>query len=214
MRPDLRAYRLAVAVSLLLLPSCLLVRHSLKTGGEQQLAKTPPPPAKSGPHVIIFALDGAVPQQLMEAIHSGKAPNIARLLGKDEGGGLFEHAYAAPNALSVLPSSTIADWASVFTGKPPAQHGAAGDEWFDRETATFYAPVPVSLTDIADNTKTVADDLVGSQLKAPTLYELLGKSHERIDAIHPSGRYLLHNGASLGVRRSSQASGQRHAKGS
>ncbi len=158
---------------MLLLPSCLLVAHSLKTGGEQQLVKVPPPPVESGPHVIIFALDGTVPDKLMEAIHSGHAPHIASLLGKDEGHGLFGHAYAAPDALSVLPSSTIADWSSIFTGKTPAQDGVTGDEWFDRERATFYAPVPISVTDITDNTKTVADDLIGKELKTPTLYELL-----------------------------------------
>jgi Type I phosphodiesterase / nucleotide pyrophosphatase len=181
---------LALTASLLLVQSCLLVTHSIKTGGEQQLVKVAPPPAESGPHVIIFALDGAVPEQLMQAIHSGHAPNIARLLGKDEGHGLFEHAYAAPNALSVLPSSTIADWSSIFTGKAPAQDGVTGDEWFDRETARFYAPVHVSLTDIADNTKTVADDLVGKELKAPTLYELLGRrSYVSMLSVHRGATY-------------------------
>jgi Type I phosphodiesterase / nucleotide pyrophosphatase len=164
---------IAVAAGLLLFSACLLITHSIKTGGEQKLAKAAPPPRRHGPHVIIFALDGAVPDRLMEAIHSGDAPNVARLLGKDEGDGLFEHAYAAPNALSVLPSSTIADWSSIFTGKTPAQDGVTGDEWFDRESATFLAPVPVSVTNITDDTKTVADDLVGKELKTPTLYELL-----------------------------------------
>src|SRR5262249_6141254 len=161
MKPQCLFRSLAITASFLLFASCLLVTHSIKTGGVQQLAKAAPRPVESGPHVIIFALDGAVPDQLMQAIHSGQSPNIARLLGKDEGNGLFEHAYGAPNALSVLPSSTIADWSSIFTGKTPAQDGVTGDEWFDRETSTFYAPVPVSLTDITDNTKTVADDLVG-----------------------------------------------------
>ena len=60
--------------------------------------------------MIIFALDGAVPAGLMDSINSLEMPNITGLLGKDLGRGLFEHGYAAPHALSVLPSSTIADW--------------------------------------------------------------------------------------------------------
>ena len=123
--------------------------------------------------MIIFALDGAVPAGMMEDLKNLQMPHVKELLGNDQGDGLFEHAYAAPEALSVLPSSTIADWASIFTGSVPAWDGIPGDEWFDRETATFFAPVPVSMTDIADNTKLVTDDLIGNELKVPTLYERL-----------------------------------------
>src|SRR5208283_6012675 len=89
--------------------SCALVTKTVETGGERQF-KPVPPPAPTGVHILIFAMDGAVPSQLMEAVHSIHAPYITALLGKDEGNGVFEHAYAAPHALSVLPSSTIADW--------------------------------------------------------------------------------------------------------
>ena len=145
---------------------------------------------KGGPRVIIFALDGAGPDQLMEAIRSGRAPHIAALLGKERGSGLFEHAYAAPRALSILPSSTIAAWSATFTGRPPAWNGVPGDEWFVRETATFYAPVPVSVLDTLDVTKVVNDNLLGKSLKVPTLYELLGRRS------HVSLLYV-HNGATL-----------------
>lgn len=70
---------------------------------------------------------------------------MAAVLGGGKGAGLFEYAYAAPHALSILPSDTIAGWAAVFTGRPPAWNGVAGDEWFKRETATFHDPVPVFL---------------------------------------------------------------------
>src|SRR5713226_3570304 len=133
-----RLYMAVVAGALLFQWSCALVLETLKTGGERQLEPVAPTTAGRGPRVIIFAFDGAGPDQLMQAIHSGNAPHIAALLGKDKGNGLFEHGYAAPHALSVLPSSTIADWAAIFTGRPPAQNGLAGDEWFVRETATFY----------------------------------------------------------------------------
>ena len=164
-----------IAALMLLESSCALVTQSLETGGEQQL-KPVPPPSPAATHVLIFAMDGATPAQFMEAVHSGQAPNIATLVGKDEGNGVFEHAYAAPHALSVLPSSTIADWASIFTGSTPADDGIPGDEWFERETMQFYAPVPVSVPETADNAKVVTDDLVGRQLKVPTLFEDLHRS--------------------------------------
>jgi len=160
-------------LALMLISSCTLVTETLKTGGEQKLTKGAPPPKKEGPRVIVFALDGTVPAQLMEAIGSGHAPNLAALLGVAQGNGLFAHAYAAPHALSVLPSSTIADWSSIFTGSTPADDGVPGDEWFERVNDKFLAPVPVSVPDITDNTKTVTDDLIGHELRVPTLYERL-----------------------------------------
>jgi hypothetical protein len=166
----------AIIGALTLLESaCALVSQTLETGGEKQF-KPAVPPSPVATHVLIFAMDGATPAQFMEAVHSGHAPNIATLLGKDEGNGVFEHAYAAPHALSVLPSSTIADWASIFTGSTPAYDGIPGDEWFERETMQFYAPVPVSVSEAADNAKVVTGDLVGRQLKVPTLFEDLHRT--------------------------------------
>lgn len=169
----------------LALASCALVTETLRTGGERQLKPVPPPPPPATTHVLIFAMDGAAPAQFMDAVQSGHAPNIAALMGKDEGEGIFEHAYAAPHALSVLPSSTIADWAAIFTGSVPAYDGIPGDEWFERDTMQFYAPVPVSVSETADNAKVVTDDLVGRQLKAPTLFEdIHGSSYVSLLSIH------------------------------
>jgi hypothetical protein len=89
---------------------------------------------------------------------------------------LFEHGYAAPKALSILPSSTIAAWSAIFTGTAPARNGVVGDEWFERESGTFLAPVPVSALDTADVSKVVSDDLIGKELQTPTLYELIKKN--------------------------------------
>jgi Type I phosphodiesterase / nucleotide pyrophosphatase len=150
---------------------------TIATRGERplrQAAVTPPKaPPVLGSRVIVFCLDGAGYPQLMQAIRSGKTPHIAALLGKEQGGGVFEHGYSAPNVLSVLPSSTVADWSATFTGKPPAENGVPGDEWFDRQHQRFYAPVPISVTDTADFSHMLNDDLVGKQLEVPTLYEQL-----------------------------------------
>jgi hypothetical protein len=168
-----------IGVVMLFLFSCSLLKtsgfvtHTIETGGEERATRVEVPASPTGPRMIIFALDGAVPAGMMDNIKNLQMPHVKELLGNDEGDGLFEHGYAAPEALSVLPSSTIADWASIFTGSVPAWDGIPGDEWFDRETATFFAPVPVSMTDVADNTKLVTDDLIGNELKVPTLYERL-----------------------------------------
>jgi hypothetical protein len=184
-RSGLIALGLVIVGLWLLQGSCALMFRSLTTGGEEQLKPTGTAAVRGGPHVVVFALDGAGPDQLMDAIRSGKAPHIAALLGKERGAGLFEHAYAAPHALSVLPSSTIAAWAATFTGKPPAMNGVTGDEWFVRETATFYAPVPISVLDTLDVTKVVNDDLLGKSLRVPTLYEILGgRSHVSLLYVH------------------------------
>src|SRR5690348_667433 len=160
---------------MLIQSSCALVKKTLQTCGEQQLTNNPPPPSPpSSTHVLIFAMDGACPAQFEQAVRSGKAPHISTLLGQERGKGLYAHAYAARNALSVLPSSTIADWASIFTGAGPAYDGVPGDEWFDRQTRQFYAPVPVSVPETDDNAKMETDDLVGRQLRVKTLYERLG----------------------------------------
>jgi hypothetical protein len=168
--------RVGVGAALVLLTSCALIRETVRSGGEQRLAATAPPPRKIGPRVLVFAMDGACPAQFYEAIGSGHAPHLAMLLGKNHGQGVFDHAYAAPNALSVLPSSTIADWTSIFTGARPAYDGVPGDEWFERERMKFYAPVPISVHDLADNAKVVTNDLVGQHLTVPTLFERL---HDR-----------------------------------
>ena len=176
MKPHrLLGYTSFLLLEILLLGSCALILDTLWTGGERQLDSTPPPTSASGPRLIIFALDGTPSDQLMQAIRSGNAPNLAGLLGRERGRGLFEHGYAASRALSILPSSTIAAWSALFTGTPPAANGVTGDEWFERETATFLAPVPVSTLDTVDVSKVVSDDLIGKALKTPTLYELINK---------------------------------------
>lgn len=164
--------------------ACGLVGKTISTGGEQQL-KHHEPQALATPRVIIFALDGAGYNQLKAAIDSGKAPNMASVLGKDEGGGVYQHAYSTPKALSLLPSSTIANWSSIFTGQPPAWNGVTGDEWFERRTMGFYAPVPVSVEDTTDLTKVVDDDLVGRALTTPTLYaQIPGRSNVSLLSVY------------------------------
>src|ERR1043166_9440649 len=101
--------------------SCSLIWDTLKTGGEKELPTAVQIESKPGPRVIVFALGGTSPDELIKLIRSGDAPNLATLLGNDRGGGVLAHGFAAPRALSVLPSSTIAAWAATFTGVSPAR---------------------------------------------------------------------------------------------
>ncbi len=164
---------LAAVVALLAMPSCTLVSKTITTGGEVPL-KNADPAKLPYKHVIVFALDGVGYGQFMTLVRSGKAPNIAGILGKERGDGVFEHGYSTPDALAMLPSSTVADWSAVFTGEPPAFNGVTGDEWFVREQTRFFAPVPISVSDTGDLQKAIADGLVGDALGVPTLYQQLG----------------------------------------
>ena len=171
-----RALAAALAVvALLLIQSCTPITKLLFHGGEKKATPVPHPPAPpTGPHVLILAFDGVGYHQLMEVIQSDKAPILTGLLGRDLGGGLYEHGYSAPNAISILPSTTMAVWSSIFSGEPPAYTGVPGNEWFVREQMQFYAPAPVSITDTADTLKMVTDDLVGKSVMSPTLFEMAG----------------------------------------
>ncbi|HTY54870.1 MAG TPA: alkaline phosphatase family protein [Candidatus Binataceae bacterium] len=159
------------ALALLVANSCNSLKFVAHGGTVEQEHPHRPPSTPIEPHVLIFAFDGAGYDQLMTAIKSGKAPRMAALLGHERGNGVYEHAYSAPNALSILPSTTIAAWSSIFTGAAPAYHGVTGNEWFAREEAHFYAPVPVSITDTNDTNKMVMEDLVGNQEKTRTLFQ-------------------------------------------
>jgi hypothetical protein len=168
----LRCALVSACVVILTLASCSSVKLFFN-GGEKQVKRVPRP-LEAGPYVLIFAFDGAGYDQLMDAMGSGKAPAMAGMLGKDEGGGLYEHAYSVPNAVSILPSTTVAAWSAIFTGAPPAQNGVPGNEWFAREDMKFFAPVPVSVEEMDDNRAMITDNLVGRQLKVPTLFQQAG----------------------------------------
>jgi hypothetical protein len=127
--------------------------------------------ARGGPRVLVFALDGVGHDELTAAVRSGRAPHILSVLGEEVGDGIYANAYAAPEAMSILPSTTLAAWASVFTGQPAAFTGIPGNEFFVREQRRFYAPAPVTIEDVGDMVRSFSDDLMGTVLAVPTLYE-------------------------------------------
>ena len=179
----------STCVALFTLTSCSSAKLLL-SGGEKQV-KHEPRPSEPGPYVLIFGFDGAGYDQLMTAIQSGKAPAMAGMLGKPEGGGLYEHAYSVPNTISILPSTTIAAWSAIFTGAPTAWNGVPGNEWFVREQMKFYAPVPVSVEEMDDNRAMITDGLVGKSLKSPTLFQQAGvKSAVSLNPVYRGADYF------------------------
>lgn len=157
-------------------------------GGERQL-REPLRPIRGDTRVLILALDGVGWDDLRAALDAGRMPHLAGLLGRDEGDGSFERGLLVP-MLTILPSATTPAWTSIFTGEPPAVTGVPGNEWFDRATMWYYAPVPVTVDTRADAAKLFSDGLLSSRIRVPTVYERADlRSHV---AFHP-----VHRGADI-----------------
>lgn len=161
----------------LLLSGCRLAHMStgelaeLFAMGHERVLRDTLRPARATERVLIFALDGVNRDVLYETIRDGRMPITAEVLGSPRGDGLYAHAYAAPDLLSILPSTTIPAWTSVFTGHPPAESGVPGNEWFSREEASFYAPVPVTISTRTQAARLYTDALLSKLIRVPTLYE-------------------------------------------
>jgi hypothetical protein len=145
----------------------------LATGDDKRLpaAGNAAPAAADDPSLLLLALDGIDRALLYSMLNDGELPAVARLLhGQGED---FPNAYFDPALLSTLPSSTLAAWATVFTGVPPARHGIAGNEFFIRETRELAAPAPVSIPDPSPVLAIYTDGYANQLLRAPTIYEQL-----------------------------------------
>ncbi len=141
-------------------------------GGSREL-RSPMRTARAQERVLVFALDGVGYEEFHEAVRSGKTPRIGDLLGREVNSETFEHGYSVPDAASILPSTTMAAWSSIYTGEPPARTGVPGNEWFARDEMRFYAPAPVSVTENDHTVKMLTDGLVGNALQTPTLFDLV-----------------------------------------
>lgn len=157
-------------------------------GGEREL-REPLRPIRGEARVLILALDGVGWDDLQAALRAGRMPHLAGLLGRDAGDGSFERGLLLP-MLSVLPSATTPAWTTIFTGEPPSATGVPGNEWFDRATMSYYAPVPVTVDTRSHAAELYSDALLSSRIRVPTLYERADlRAHV---AFHP-----VHRGADL-----------------
>ena len=161
-------------------------------GGEKHL-RDPMRPLRGETRVLVFAFDGVGDDDLRRAIREGRVPRLAAVLGPHtERPGVYGHAYAIPDAVSVLPSITVAAWTSLFTGRPPGETGVPGNEWFAREEMRFYAPVPGSFRSNDHAIRMFTEGLVGGVVRTPTLFEQVGlRSHVSLLPLH-RGADLLH----------------------
>lgn len=177
------------AVALALLAGCGSIgggpsdeAAELVTMGSQRPLREPLRPIRGGTRVLVFALDGVGADDLTGALAAGAMPNLAAFLGAGGDGGIFEHARLT-TLLSVLPSATTPAWSSIFTGAPPAETGIPGNEWFDRTTLRFYAPVPVTIDRRTHALQLYTDELMSEILRASTVYQRVGlRSHV---SLHP-----------------------------
>lgn len=158
----------------------------LVTQGGEKVLRDPMRPARGGSRVLVFALDGVGEGALRTAVSTGRMPRVAALLGRPQAdSSTWEHAWMQPGVLSVLPSTTFAAWASLFTGQPPAYTGVPGNEWFAREERRFYAPAPVTMTEHEHALKVFTDQFMGQVLRVPTVYERAGvRSYVSLQAFH------------------------------
>jgi hypothetical protein len=125
-----------------------------------------------GTGLLVIALDGLGRDVLYDALRAGDLPELAALLGGQEGRDL-PHAHLHPDLLAVLPSSTIPAWASIFSGAPPGEHGVVGNEFFVRESREFAAPAPVSIHDVSPALAVYTEAGADQWLHGTTIYEQL-----------------------------------------
>jgi hypothetical protein len=185
----------AAAYLLLARPPAAEMLGLVASGGERVLREPMRAPG-AGPRVLVFALDGVGDDELLATVRSGHAPALAALLGAEQEPRLFDHGYAVPGVLSILPSTTIAAWASLFTGVGAAQTGIPGNEWFAREEMRYYAPAPVSVAGHEHALRVYTDDLLGGVLPVPTVYERADvRSYVSLSQIHRGADLLIVPGA-------------------
>lgn len=138
-------------------------------GGSKTL-RTPLRPIRGTTRVLVIGLDGVGNAVLRDALEQGAMPRLAAFLGPSEGD-VWRNAYAVSGAPSVFPAETAAGWAAVFTGRPQAENGVAGNEWFDRDSVEVYAPVPLSVGTIKQTLQIYTDNLLGEIIEVPTVFE-------------------------------------------
>lgn len=181
----------AVAYLLLARPPAAEMLGLVAGGGERVLREPMRAPG-GGPRVLVLALDGVGDDELLATVRGGSAPALAALLGAEQEPRLFDRGYAVPGVLSILPSTTMAAWASLFTGAGAAQTGIPGNEWFSREEMRYYAPAPVSVEGNSHALEAYTDDLLGRLLRVPTVFERADvRAYVSLSQIHRGADLLI-----------------------
>jgi arylsulfatase A-like enzyme/protein tyrosine phosphatase (PTP) superfamily phosphohydrolase (DUF442 family) len=74
---------------------------------------------------IVVVVDALRAESVYSSLDNGRLPNLSSLI-KDRGVVRIE------KCLSALPSVTLPNHTTIFTGVYPGRHGVSGNEWFDR----------------------------------------------------------------------------------
>jgi hypothetical protein len=131
-----------------------------------------PAPTPGRPGLLVLGLDGVPRELLYTLLREGRLPGLERLLGGRVGAEL-PHAHLSPSLLSVLPASSVPGWGSVFTGAPPGEHGAVGNEFFIREEDRFVGFIPLGYEDLSVVLAMYTEGTLGAELAVPTVYQRL-----------------------------------------
>ncbi|MEZ4405213.1 MAG: alkaline phosphatase family protein [Polyangiales bacterium] len=182
-----RGRRVAVALAALTLAGCDDVGRVLKSafhlakddGARELRPHAERRATRDRPGLLVLAVDGVPRAVLYRLLRGGELPGFARLLGGEGDGHALPHAHLDETLTATLPSSTLAAWATTFTGASPARHGVSGNEFFMREARRFIAPVPVSVESDAHVLETQSDSLVDHLLGAPTVYQQMRAQEPR-----------------------------------
>jgi hypothetical protein len=173
------------------------VTQTVTQGSERELREDGRRPIRGTTRVLVLAFDGVGRDSLREAIESGRMPRLASITGAPRRDGSYEHAWADPQTLSILPSTTVAAWTSIFTGRPPAESGVAGNEFFAREDQYFWAPAPVSVPSVAQTMDVYNGTRFQQLIAVETLYEQVDvRSHVSLSHVHRGADTLTMPGAS------------------
>lgn len=153
------------------------VLYLVSQGGEKQL-RDPLRPIRGETRALVIALDGVGANRLDQALDEGRMPHLAGMFGERQNDHLFQHAYAAPETVTLVPSITKAVWPAMFAGQPPAMTGTAGNEWYDRAAMAFRAPAPATVEPYDDFLRIYAGGLFGELVPVSTIFEDLDlRSH-------------------------------------
>jgi len=91
------------------------------------------PPAGVAPEqirgAIVFVVDGLNADTFQEMLRAGELPNLQR--------DFVDRGLYAPRAAANLPSVTLANLASLATGRFCGRHGVVGINWFDRRECVY-----------------------------------------------------------------------------
>ena len=169
-----------LVVTLTALAACSPKAVKLVTGAsDQKLRNRPegaPQTSPSAPPVMVLALDGVSRDLLYQMLRDGELPHMTELLGGDQ----LAHAYFEDSFLSTMPSTTMDAWVAAMTGRPPADTGVAGNEYFIREKRQFACPAPISFDDADPTLSIYTDHYLDKLVEVPTVYERLRKHEPHI----------------------------------